>query len=460
LQSDGVKYDNVTVTIWRPRPLQGSDPIYEQIADRIEHDVATGVLLPGSRLPTQRALARTLGITTVTVTRAYQEAARRGLLAATVGRGTVVRGAGLATGVPLTNEVDLITNVIQGGELTVSRELAQRLAGSLATSYGPAVGLERHRAAGAAWLQNKRPDATAARVVVTCGAQQGMFAALAALTRPGDVVLCETVVYSGLRAVADVLRIKLEGLPMDRYGVTVDGLARAVKVRGAKVAYLTPTLQNPTGATLPDKRRRELAALAARLGVTLVEDDVYGFLAPDAPPPISSHDPERHIFLTSLGKSVSASLRIGYALANDELVARMAGIISATTFFASPATAEIAATWIEDGSAGRAAAAKRDTIALRQRVVTRVLGASSRPLSPHLWIELPPRRDADAFAEQARARGVRVAPSTRFAISDDAPNAIRLSVGAPASAAELETGLQVVAALLEKAPRGAEGVML
>src|SRR6058998_40617 len=108
LQSCLIKYDNHAVTIWRPHLTQSNAgpsprsiprPIYVQIADRIEQDVAGGVLLTGSRLPTQRELAEDLGITTVTVTRAYREAARRGLLASTVGRGTFVRGASTAASV-------------------------------------------------------------------------------------------------------------------------------------------------------------------------------------------------------------------------------------------------------------------------------------------------------------------------------------------------------------------------
>ena len=450
------------MTIWRPRLEHSSSrSIYEQIADRIEHDVTGGILLHGSRLPTQRELADTLGITTVTVTRAYREAARRGLLASTVGRGTFVRAPkGVA---PLTNEsIDLSTNVIRGGELTVSRELTHRIAASLDASYGPSAGSERHRAAGAAWLHARRPDATAARVVVTGGAQQGMFAALAALARPGDVVLCEEVVYSGLRAIADVLRLRLEGLPMDRFGIVPDGFERAATAREARVAYLTPTLQNPTGTILPEKRRRDVAAIAATHGVTIIEDDVYGFLVPHAPPPITSLDPDRHIFLTGLGKSVSASLRIGYTVSNEDLARRMAAVVWANTYFTSPTMAEVAATWIEDGTAARIASAKRETITLRQRIARRVLGkrVSGAETSPHLWLELPTSRDAEAFAEQARTRGVLVAPSTRFAAGGGTPNAIRLSLGAPESASQLEAGLHVVMDLLARVPRAAELAMV
>src|SRR5258708_20469101 len=114
LQSLLVKYHNQRVTIWRPQiEHSGSRSIYEQIADRIEHDVIAGVLLHGSRLPTQRELADALGITTVTVTRAYREAARRGLLASTVGRGPFLRPAKRPTPA-IDGEIDLSTTALHG----------------------------------------------------------------------------------------------------------------------------------------------------------------------------------------------------------------------------------------------------------------------------------------------------------------------------------------------------------
>jgi DNA-binding transcriptional MocR family regulator len=410
-------------------------------------------------------LAEALGITTVTVTRAYREAARRGLLASTVGRGTFVSIPGKGSEGALNalhDEIDLSSNVIHGGELPVSRELAARIAASFTPAYGAPEGSERHRAAGAAWLHRWRPDATARRVVVHAGAQQAMFSALAALARPGETVLCEAVVYPCLRLMAEMLRLRLEPLPMDRYGVLTDAFEQAAKAKSAKVAYLTPTLQNPTGTILPEKRRRELAASAAAHGVTIIEDDVYGFLVPEAPPPITSLDPDRHVFLTGLGKSVSASLRIGYTVSNEELAARMAAVVWTTTFFTSPTMAEVAATWIEDGTAARAAAAKRETIALRQRVARRVLGkrVTGGETSPHLWLELPARHDAEEFAEQARARGVRVAPSSRFVVREEAVNAIRVSIGATESASRLETALQILAGLMDRAPRRTDVVMV
>jgi DNA-binding transcriptional MocR family regulator len=437
------------MTIWTPRLRNAPGPIYARIADQLERDVADGLLHPGSRLPTQRELARRLGLTVVTVTRAYAEAAQRGLVDATVGRGTFVKDAASAQRRPGDAEIDLATNVLLGGlELGFTPELIERLTASLADSYRIGPGSERHRAAGAEWIRRARPDADAGRIVVTAGGQQAMLLALAATTKPGDAVLAEHVAYHGIRAVAAMLHLKLEPLPMDRFGVTPDAFDRVARRSGAKVAWLTPTLQNPTGATMSERRRRDIAAIAARRGITIVEDDVYGFLA-DAPPAVTSHLPDSGIFLTGLGKSITPALRVGYLLAPAALLPRIHAALSATSLFTSPLGAEIAATWIEDGTAARAAAEKRRLIVARHHLARRILGKriADTP-SSHLWIELPERRRADDVAAAARQRGVRIATAADFAVGEGVPNAIRLCIGSPATIGDLDAALRVVDSIL------------
>jgi DNA-binding transcriptional MocR family regulator len=442
------KHYNRPMTIWSPRLAQSSEPLYLRIADQLEQDIEAGVLLPGSRLPTQRELARKLGVTVVTVTRAYAEAAQRGLVESTVGRGSFVRMRAIPARLAAV-EIDLSTNVIHGGDLTMSAALAARIGVALTTQYGVGGGSERHRAAGLSWVLNRRTDARLANVVVTAGAQQALFVSLAALCEPGDVVLTEELTYHWARATSELLRVRLEGVAIDRHGMLPDALAKAARQRRAKVVYVTPTLHNPTGIVMPEKRRRDLAAVAEQLGLTVIEDDVYGFLAPTAPLALTAAIPDRGIFLTGLGKSVAPALRVGYLLAPPALHARIEAALNGNTLFTSPIGAEIAASAIEDGSASRVAEAKRHALLQRARIARRVLNAtgSSDERSPHLWIPLPRRWTSETFAAAARARGVRVATSAQFAMTKEIPNAIRVSIGAPPSAGELESALRVVEAL-------------
>jgi DNA-binding transcriptional MocR family regulator len=436
------------MTIWSPRLVQSAVPLYRRIADQLEQDIESGLLLPGSRLPTQRELARKLGVTVVTVTRAYAEAGERGLLESTVGRGSFVRDRH-DTAAARVLEIDLSTNVIAGGEPAMTAALAARIGAVLSTPYGLGGGSERHRAAGATWIAGRRPDAGASRVVVTAGAQQAIFLTLAALLEPGNLVVTEEVTYHWVRSITELLHLRIEGVPMDRHGILPDAFEKLARRRLPKALYITPTLHNPTGIVMPEKRRRDLAAVAQRHGILIIEDDVYGFLAPDAPPAVTSFAPESGVFLTGMGKSLSPALRIGYLLAPPSLQARIESALNANSLFTSPVSAEIAATAIEDGSAARIVSQRREALAARSRLARRIVshpgGADER--SPHLWLSLPARWTSDAFAAAAAARGVRVASAAQFSMTSHPPNAFRISLGAPRTTGELESALRVLETL-------------
>ncbi|HEX8252004.1 MAG TPA: PLP-dependent aminotransferase family protein [Thermoanaerobaculia bacterium] len=432
------------MTLWSPRLPESEGPLYERIADALERDVRTGQLVAGSQLPTHRQLARELGITAVTVTRAYAAAARRGLVESSTGRGTFVRAV-RREAVP-DAEIDLAANAVVIPLPTASRALLERAGQMLTTSaYGNIAGSERHRAAGAAYI-GRRTDP--ARVIVSAGTQHALFLAFAAAARPGETVLTEAVTYHGAKAVAALLNIKLAPLPIDRYGILPDALARACRSRISKVLYVVPSLHNPTGLVMPEKRRRELAAVAEKHGLTIIEDDVCGFLLEKTPPPLAAFAPERTIFLTGLGKAMAPAMRIGFVTAPDPLLARVQSALAASILFASPVLAEIAATWIEDGTAGRIAAAKRSEVAIRNRAARRILPrVSGDPRSSHLWLELPAGWTADPFVEEARRRRVKVVSGAAFAVGDEVPRAVRISIGAPSSVAELETALHTLAGI-------------
>src|SRR5262245_38578284 len=110
---DGVNEYNSAVTIWQPTLPRGAGPLYRAVAGAMARAIGDGVLSAGSRLPPQRDLARSLGVTVMTITRAYGEAARRGLIEATVGRGSFVRKT---AGGSAHREADLATNVVRGAD--------------------------------------------------------------------------------------------------------------------------------------------------------------------------------------------------------------------------------------------------------------------------------------------------------------------------------------------------------
>jgi DNA-binding transcriptional MocR family regulator len=461
----------VIMTMWSPSLAEQAGPKCRALVDALAEDIKTGQLEPGARLPTHRELADRLGIAIGTVSRAYALAQRRGLITGEIGRGTFVSfGVSAASAISVEGEepslIDLSKNRI-ARDLTPDRTLAETLTALAARSdlapllddYQPAAGAMRHRAAGAAWISRMGLEARPERTLVCSGAQHAMFVALSVLTRPGDTIFTEQLTYPGIKALASLLHLTLHGLPLDEHGLRVDAFEAACRASSAaKVLYCVPTLHNPTASVMPEARRREIASVAERHHVTIIEDDVYGVLPTDAPPPIASHAPEHSFYIASTSKSLSPGLRIGYLAAPAEAVDRAAAVIRTTTWEATPLMAEIVTTWIEDGTVDRILEWKREETAARQEMARGLLGGyfndSSSQMSCHVWLQLPePWRSAD-FVAQARTRGVVVTPSEAFVAGrlTSAPHAVRLCLGSPRSRQQLEKGLEILADILRDAP--------
>jgi DNA-binding transcriptional MocR family regulator len=461
---------------WTPNLGDHEGPLYLAIADSLAAAIAQGAMPPGTRLPTHRDLAIRVGCTIGTITRAYAEATRRGLVDGTVGRGTFVRGpevrpglgSGGLTGIdhdrpaPGSNVINLSVNrPAMGPQVdalqTALTEIALR-GDILSTTMGyqfPA-GAPAHRAAGALWLRQSGLETTPDRVIVTAGCQNAQTVALMTVARPGDVLLTEALAYPGLTSLARRLGLTLEPVAIDDEGMRPDALEAACRGGGRRFVYLTPTIQNPTTAVMSEERRRAIAAVAERYDAILIEDDVHGFLAAGKTP-IAMLAPERTIFVTSVSKALMPGLRVGFMGLPQRLVAAATETMRATTLMAPPLMAEIVSRWINDGTAQRLTRWQLGEIATRNEIAERILGLPStggaRNRSFHVWLPVEDGRRANDVADAARNEGVHVAPASAFQVGRGAaPEAVRVSLSAAADIAELTDGLNRLAQVLRFCP--------
>ena len=444
--------------MWRPRIDRKSGPLYRALAAAIAQDVQAGKLKSGDRLPPHRELADTLGVTVTTVTRGYSEAERRGLVRGEIGRGTFVNPPAF-TPVATVNEstIDLATNALlphgHAAELTESLALLlSRSTPELLFNYQPHGGRPEHRTIAATWLSGHQVPATAANTILTSGAQHAMAVALATLTSPGDAVLCESVTYTGMRSLANHLHLRAHPVAMDGEGLLPDAVEDAVHESGARVLYCVPSGQNPTARVMSRKRRQEIVRVAARLKLMIVEDDAYGFLF-DGAVPLCAALPERTFYLTSLSKSVAPGLRIGLLRTPPGWTERVTGAVFATTVMVTPLDAAAACAWMENGTAARVMAWKRDEVRARQQVARHILGdlVTGSAESQHAWLQLKAAWQSDDLVRVARQRGVIVTPARDFAVArHDVPNAIRIALGAPQDRDRLKKGLTTLAAILSE----------
>jgi len=456
------------MTIRIPQRGQRSGPIYQAIADAISREIEAGRLKPGSRLPTQRVLARQLGVTLTTVTRAYAEAQRRGLLSGEVGRGTFVRPSALEIEGPEQGVLDLAVNALM--PLPYMEELADRLATTIPRSaggrvfaYQPPAGARHNRAAGSAWIGWAGVDAPIDRVVVTAGGQHAMLLSLMALAKPGDEVLVEELTYPGMIDLASHLHLRLRTVAIDEEGLVPDSLDRACREGKPAALYCVPSFQNPTTSLMSGKRRQEIAMVAMEHRLTVIEDDVYGFLAPDAKP-LSSFLPENQFFyITGTSKSIAPGIRIGYLLAPPTLIERLSALVLRTIVHAPPAMAELATSLITEGVAGRIVEWKQKEFAARQDIAKRALSGltiQSHPQSPHVWVRLPEPWRTDAFVARARHRGILLNSAESFAVDHETDvQAVRIALGPPATRSALEEGLTELVRMVNRVPEAYELVV-
>lgn len=452
------------MTIWLPLIEKGDGPLYQALADAIEQDVRSGRLGRGTRLPTHRDLADTLGVNVSTVTRGYAEAERRGLIHATVGRGTFVASDGGASPSlvapaphgPGIVEMGIVTplyaldpDIADGLRcLSARRDLTRLL------HYAAPPGLPEHRAAGAAWMTRYGLDADPADVVVTAGGQHALTCCLTALFHPGQRLAVDALTYPGIKSLAATLGIRLAPVSGDDQGMSAADLDAACRREEIAGVYLMPGAHNPTTVFMPPERREEIAAVIRRYGLLLIEDDAYALTHPSCPAaPVLAGVPERGIFIAGVSKAFGAGLRVAFLAAPGPLRTGLSEAVLNTVWMASPITTELACSWIMDGTADATLAAKRGEARRRYAVAAERLAGyvyRGHETGFFLWLHLPAPWSGAALELRAREAGVNLFGAERFGVGHEpVPAAARISLSGPKSLKDLTKGLEVIRRILE-----------
>ena len=159
------------------------------------------------------------------------------------------------------------------------------------------------------------------------GSTQGIDLLCKTFTNPGDTVLVESPTFLGNMQSLRVYQQNLVPVESDDQGVLLDVLENAVKATHPKLLYIIPTFQNPTGRTLAAERREPIARMAEKYGFLVVEDDPYRDLRYTGTPlpPIKEYDRSEHvIYMGSFSKIISPGLRVGYMIANEDIISKCA----------------------------------------------------------------------------------------------------------------------------------------
>ncbi|MFG1348027.1 PLP-dependent aminotransferase family protein [Xanthobacter autotrophicus DSM 431] len=445
---------------------------YLGIVEALEADIRSGRVARGERLPPQRAIAEALDVDLTTVTRAFNEARRRGLVQAQAGRGTFINetleGEVGEAAHPL---IDLSMNIpSQPSAVDFRKIFPQGIGGVLGSPrgllnlhYQESTGAEPDRQAAASWLAPRIEGVTPDRIVVTGGAQSALFAVCDLLLNRGDTVAAGALTYPGMKAVAIQKGLEIAAVDMDDKGIVPDAFEKVCRDRAPKALYVIPSIDNPTTATLPEDRRRALATIARKHGVAIVEDDPYAPLRPERLVSFAEMASDITWHIATLSKCATPALRVAYVVAPSGTKALLlAGVLRATILMAPPLMSALASRWIADGVLDEIAKSIRAENVERQKIAALILGGvgfATDPHGHHLWMRLPSYWRASDFAEHADRAGVSIVPSSAFATVAHPIEAVRISLGVAPDRGDLEDGLTQLANLISQPSLGARAVV-
>ncbi|MCI0510216.1 GntR family transcriptional regulator [Chromohalobacter marismortui] len=460
----------MTIDLTPYLPTHG--PKYLAIARALAEAIRQGDLTPGTRLPPHRCLAETLAVSVQTVSRAYAQAEKMGLVQARVGSGTWIntlddgqetdylRGANMAMDV---SPVDLsIAHPIcpPGHHLRFRetlRDMADNAHPDVIDACRPIAGLLHQRERASQWLHDTLgvPGTPDDRVLCN-GAAHGVMLAIATLVQHGDVVLTEALSDHGLIALSRTLGLQLRGVAIDEQGVMPDALDAACRRYRPRVVCLTPTQLNPTGATMDNARRDAVAEVLARHGTWLIEDDVHALLEPPGLTPLTARLPRQSFHVTSLTKATVSGLRAGYLSVPRGQLHHTLPRLRATSWMATPLVFEIADRWLADGTVDALASEQRRLLAERQQLTRTHLAGhtmASRPTGMHIWLALPGAWRAEELQQQALQEGLAISTAQSFMVDQGPPpRRIRVSLGGENDPERFAQGLTILARLLGEAP--------
>jgi DNA-binding transcriptional MocR family regulator len=476
-----------------PRPDEPADEfLYRRLAADVRRQIEGGVLRLGDRLPSVRTFRRLHNVSVATAIGAYLVLEREGCVEARDRSGFYVARPPV-TSLPATltppfapEQVEvgeLVSAVLRhaddrllplglsslGAELLPTARLNRALRQAMArmpmhsATYSDVAGVPELRRQIARLLLHGGVTCSADDLIVTAGGVEALNLALRAVTRPGDIVAVESPTYFGVLQAIESLGLRAVEVPSHPgTGVDLASLERVIRRYRARCAIVMTTCHNPLGCVMTDAAKEELVALVTRLGVALVEDDVYGELAfrDTRPRPAKAFDRRGHVILcSSVSKSVSPGLRVGWIVPGrfrlrTELVKSVTSRVTST--LPQLGLAELLDSGFYPrfirrlrhqvaGQVARYTAAVEDAFPAGTRV--------SRPAGGTvLWIQLPGRADGTALYRRALERGISIMPGEIFSLGRRHRRFFRLSCAHPWSL-RIERGIGELARLAETLAR-------
>ena len=298
-------------------------------------------------------------------------------------------------------------------------------------------------------------------IVITCGAQQAIELTCKTLCDPGDVILCENPSFIGSLNSFKSYEAKLVGIPVERDGLSIEGLEAALKANpNAKILYTIPNFQNPSGVTMSLAKRKAVYALCLQYGVKILEDNPYGELrfAGEHIPAIKSLDTEGIVYYAgTFSKVLSPGLRVGYLVAPKPAIQKVVVCMQASTVHTPIFSQMICYRFMKETDFGAHLGGLREIYRRKSDLMVEGL----KPLSDKIefiapegglfiWCKLPDDVDMPAFCLNAVQNKVAVVPGSAFMPTDaDKTQCFRLNFSTPTDE-QLKKGMDILGDIVRK----------
>ncbi len=428
----------------------------------IRQRIAGRSLTSGDKLPSIRAFARTLRVSTSTVVEAYDRLAAEGMIQPRPGSGFYV--ASQAAPLSLSEigpkldravdpfwvsrqSLDAASDDLKPGcgwlppswlpDDGVRRALRalSRAGGPSLADYGTPLGLPPLRQLIARRMADHGIDASPDQIMLTESGTQALDLLCRFLLEPGDTVLIDDPCYFNFHALLRAHRARIVSVPYTPTGPDIEQFAKVLHEHKPRLYITNSAIHNPTGATLSPVAAHRVLKLAEQGGVTIIEDDIFADFEHAPAPRLAAFDGlERVIHIGSFSKTLSASARCGFIAARPDWIEGLTDLKIATTFGGGRLTAELVLNVLRDGSY------RKHMEGLKHRLARAMAGICPRlknlGLMPwiepqagmFLWCHLPEGLDSADIAREALADNIVLAPGNVFSLSQSAAGFMRFNV--------------------------------
>lgn len=476
---------------WRPNP-HSNVPIYKQIGAYIKEKISYGEWPVGYRLPPERTFAKQLGVNRSTIATAFAELAAEGLIEGRRGSGTRVINntwtllaaakppdwsayveAGIhrpnLSMIQRINREEFTPGIIRLGTGEIApdmfpTQMMQRVLTQTATEL-PAFGYEEPqglyglREAIGQYVASFGIQAAPSSILVVSGALQALHLISVGLLPQEAAVLLEKPSYLYSVRVFQSAGMRLAGIPeMDNVADVSPLLSYSRRKYGASLLYTIPTFHNPTGRLMSEETRRNVLGVCEQERLPVIEDDVYGELWLDEPPPVPLKARDKSglvLYIGSLSKTLSPGLRIGWIIGPAPVIQRLADIKMQTDYGSSSLSQWTAREWLVSGLYEEHLIQTRQTLRIRRERTIEALNRHMRGIAEwktpeggfYIWLRLLPEVSLSRLFDEALRYGILLNPGTIY--HPEERDHLRLSY-AYASLSEIEEGIQRLSLLIKE----------